>query len=128
MIKPHREIVLTDKSRNTVFRLRGDDLKYIAKKVSEMAFIEYRKNVPLYGEYDVCVLGGGPAGVCAAVEAARCGRSVLLCEATGMLGGMATSALVGPFMTCYDRKGEQSGMSRPPHDWIILWRLPQGCR
>lgn len=28
----------------------------------------------------------------------------------------------------YDRKGEQPGMSRPPHDWIILWRLPQGCR
>lgn len=31
----------------------------------------------------------------------------VLVEAYGMLGGMATTALVGPFMTCYDRDGER---------------------
>ncbi len=72
-----------------------------------MTDIRYEKNIALTGEYDVAVLGGGPAGVCAAIEAARCGRRVLLAEATGMLGGMATSALVGPFMTCYDRDGDE---------------------
>ena len=68
--------------------------------------VVYQKNIPLYGSYDVCVLGGGPAGVCAAIEAARDGAQVVLCEANGMLGGMATSALVGPFMTSYDREGK----------------------
>lgn len=60
----------------------------------------------MYGEYDVAVLGGGPAGVCAAIEAARMGARVLLVEAMGMLGGMATVGLVSPLMTVYDREGE----------------------
>ena len=71
-----------------------------------MNSVSYSKEIPLYGEYDICVLGGGPAGVCAAVSAARQSRRVLLVEATGVLGGMATSGMVGPFMTCYDREGE----------------------
>ena len=52
---------------------------------------------------DVLVCGGGPAGACAAIAAARNGASVLLVERGNCLGGMATQALVGPFMTCYDK-------------------------
>lgn len=69
--------------------------------------ITYTKQLGSIGHYDVIVLGGGPAGVCAAIEAARGGARVLLAEAQGMLGGMATAALVGPFMTNYDRKGDR---------------------
>ena len=69
--------------------------------------ISFRKEIPVIGCYDVVVLGGGPAGVCAAIEAARSGVKVLIAEATGMLGGMATSAMVGPFMTSYDRDGNR---------------------
>ena len=69
--------------------------------------ITYTKQLRTIGHYDVIVLGGGPAGVCAAIEAARGGARVLLVEAQGMLGGMATTALVGPFMTNYDRKGDR---------------------
>ncbi len=54
---------------------------------------------------DVFVCGGGPAGVCAAIAAARNGADVLLVERGNCLGGMATRALVGPFMTCYDKSG-----------------------
>ena len=56
-------------------------------------------------EADVLVIGGGPAGICAALEAADCGMSVMLIEAYGFLGGMATAGLVAPFMTCYDSSG-----------------------
>lgn len=61
---------------------------------------------PLAKTYDVIVVGGGPAGVCAAIAAARNGAKTLLVEEGGCLGGMATKGLVGPFMTCYDTKGE----------------------
>ena len=55
---------------------------------------------------DVVVVGGGPAGMCAAIAAAREGVRVILIEQGGFCGGMATRGLVGPFMTCYDAKGE----------------------
>lgn len=69
--------------------------------------VNYSKNIELYGEYDVVVLGGGPAGVCAAVSSASKGMKTLLVESSASLGGMATSGLVGPFMTNYDRDGNE---------------------
>jgi len=48
--------------------------------------------------WDLIVVGGGPGGVPAAVAAARNGARVLLVERYGFLGGMATNALVHPFM------------------------------
>jgi len=48
--------------------------------------------------YDVVVIGGGPGGCAAAAGAAAEGADVLLVEAAGCLGGMATSGLVNPFM------------------------------
>ncbi|MBR1213602.1 FAD-dependent oxidoreductase [Bradyrhizobium sp. JYMT SZCCT0180] len=58
---------------------------------------EPARQVPLYGEYDVAVLGGGPAGIAAAVAAARAGRRTLLVERYGFLGGMGTAAGVTNF-------------------------------
>jgi hypothetical protein len=55
------------------------------------------RQVPLYGEYEVVVLGGGPAGIAAAVAAARAGRRTLLIERYGFLGGMGTAAGVTNF-------------------------------
>jgi len=43
-------------------------------------------------EFDVTVIGGGPAGICATVQAARAGAKTLLVEKTGLLGGQITSA------------------------------------
>ena len=58
---------------------------------------EPARQIPLYGEYDVAVLGGGPAGIAAAVAAARAGRRTLLIERYGFLGGMGTAAGVTNF-------------------------------
>ena len=46
--------------------------------------------------YDVIVVGGGPSGFIAAIAAARQGAKTLVVEKYGFLGGMATSAALGP--------------------------------
>src|SRR6267154_2194416 len=58
---------------------------------------EPARKVPLYGEYDIAVLGGGPAGIAATVGASRCGARTLLIERYGFLGGMGTAAGVTNF-------------------------------
>jgi hypothetical protein len=58
---------------------------------------EPSREVPIYGTFDVVVLGGGPAGIVAAVAAARAGATTLLVERYGFLGGMGTAAGVTNF-------------------------------
>ena len=59
----------------------------------------------------VTVVGGGPAGICAAIAAARSGAKTLLIESGSCLGGMATLGQVNPFMTC--RPGKRPGYPDP---------------
>jgi len=68
--------------------------------------VHYAKSVPVTREAEVVVVGGGPAGIGAAVASARNGARTLLVERYGFLGGMATAGLVGPFMTSWDIEGE----------------------
>lgn len=61
-----------------------------------MTIIRESEAIPVVGSYDVIVCGGGPAGIIAAVAAARNGAKTLLIERYGFVGGMASSALVTP--------------------------------
>ena len=56
------------------------------------------------GLFDVAVCGGGIAGVCAAVSAARQGASVILIERGGSLGGTLTEGFM-PLILDADKKG-----------------------
>jgi len=56
-----------------------------------MFYTEPAKELPVYDEVDVLVLGAGPAGVSAAISATRLGAKTLLIEQFGEVGGVATS-------------------------------------
>jgi hypothetical protein len=55
---------------------------------------EPARRIPVVRDVDVLVAGGGPAGIGAAVGAARAGARTLLVERNGFLGGVATAALM----------------------------------
>ena len=57
-------------------------------------YIEAEREIPIYGNYDVIVIGGGPAGFSAAVNAGKEGAKTLLIEQSGQLGGVATTGLM----------------------------------
>ena len=55
---------------------------------------EPEKSIPIAAETDVLVLGSGPAGVSAAIQAGREGMNVILIEQTGDIGGISTAGLM----------------------------------
>jgi NADPH-dependent 2,4-dienoyl-CoA reductase/sulfur reductase-like enzyme len=63
--------------------------------VGDDRFREPSRALPLAADADVVVCGAGPAGVTAAITAARAGARVRLFEAHGALGGVWTSSLLG---------------------------------
>lgn len=66
------------------------------------ATLTFRKDIAIRHQADILVVGGGPAGVAAAVAGARQGASVRLIEAHTCLGGMGTAGMVPCFMQFSD--------------------------
>lgn len=67
----------------------------------------FTAELPVAGEYDVIVCGGGVAGIAAAISAARRGRSTLLLEKSNILGGLGTLGLVNYFVPMCNGRGKQ---------------------
>ena len=64
----------------------------------EMTYYEEpARKIPVIDTVDVLVAGSGPAGFSAAVCAARQGARVMLVEALGAVGGIATSGMMSHF-------------------------------
>jgi hypothetical protein len=61
------------------------------------SIVEESRRTPVAGEFEVVVLGGGPAGIAAAIAAGRAGRSTALIERYGFLGGAGTAAGLSTF-------------------------------
>lgn len=68
------------------------------------AFHEPARDLPLTEDADVIVCGAGPAGITAAITAARAGAKVRLFEWRGCLGGVWTAGLLGYFLD-FDKPG-----------------------
>ena len=69
------------------------------------------RRAQLAADTDVLVVGGGPAGLGAALGAAEAGARVILVERYGFLGGNATAALVMPLMSFHTQhpRAEKKG-------------------
>jgi len=82
--------------------------------------IEPARSLPVFGEFDVVVVGGGPAGITASVSAARHGARTLLVERYGFLGGMGTAGGVTNFAGLYGkREGEMTLLVRGVSDDLL---------
>ena len=59
-----------------------------------MKYIEPAKEIDVFGEYDVIVVGGGVTGLTSAIASGRNNAKTLLIEQFGYLGGTATASLM----------------------------------
>lgn len=68
---------------------------------------EPAKQIPVVDTVDVLVAGGGPAGIAAAVAAARVGARTMLVERYGYMGGLASGGMVLYMDRLFDDQGER---------------------
>lgn len=72
-----------------------------------MGSIREINEVPIVGNYDVIVVGGGMAGVGAALAARRNGCKALIIEKSVMLGGLATLGFIAIYLPLCDGRGKK---------------------
>lgn len=71
-----------------------EKVREIEMIVTEKVVREQPREIPVTDEVDVLVIGSGPAGVSAAITAAREGAVTMLIEQTGDVGGISTAGLM----------------------------------
>jgi len=71
-------------------------------------FAEDAREIPVVGDYDVIVCGGGPAGFAAALAAARSGAKTALLEVHGCIGGIWTAGMLSWILDGFNKPGIMS--------------------
>ena len=77
----------------------------VATDASDPCFHEPAREVPIVEDLDVVVCGSGPAGVAAAIAAARSGATTRLIEVNGCLGGIWTSGMLSIVLDFNNKTG-----------------------
>jgi hypothetical protein len=87
--------------------------------------ISVKQEASVIGSYDTVICGGGPAGIMAAVSAAKNGARTALIERYGFLGGMATAGYVLPISEFC--KNAQQVIGGLPWDFVKLLETMKGA-
>ena len=77
----------------------------------ENTIMETQREIPVVDVVDVLVVGGGPAGVAAAVSSSRAGARTLLVERYNHLGGLWTGGLVLPLLSTHGMDQHQKQLN-----------------
>ena len=113
------------KYANTINEQQGIEIfgggRRAKRKRPALTVTEAARDIPVFAETDVLVVGGGPAGTAASIAAARLGADVMLVERYNHLGGLSTGGLVIWIDRMSDWTGKQviSGIARD-----LMDRLP----
>ena len=84
------------------------------------------RSSPTIVSADICVLGAGIAGVSAALEAARLGRSVAIVDAAPSLGGQAVGSIIGTIIGLYTHGPEPYQITHGIADELITEMTAEG--
>ena len=74
--------------------LRGEVVRTGGELTADGRFVEAPRTLPVAGHSEVLVCGAGPAGIGAALAAARAGAKTTLIEGAGCLGGVWTAGML----------------------------------
>ncbi|MCP4512913.1 MAG: FAD-dependent oxidoreductase, partial [Fuerstiella sp.] len=109
MTSPDTRVARATEQVKRVSPSTGDVLRTAGKLSNDgKAIFESERGVPVVGKSDVLICGAGPAGIAAALSAARAGASVQLIDVAGCLGGVWTVGLLTKILDAGNKKGIMS--------------------
>ena len=94
-------VLLGSQCRQNADQKDSADQEVSKEVLNSVNIIEPQREVPVVDTTDVLVVGGGPAGVAAAVAASRTGARTILVERYNHLGGLWTGGLVLPLLSTH---------------------------
>jgi hypothetical protein len=106
LTSPDTRVAGATEAVKQVNRLTGDVLRTAGELTNDgKAILESERPIPVVGKSDVLICGAGPAGIAAALSAARAGASVQLIEVAGCLGGVWTVGLLTKILDAGNKRG-----------------------
>ena len=91
----------------------GEDLRGLRSSKQLGMISSKERSLPVFGQYDVVVVGGGTSGAPAGISATRRGSKTLVIEYLDELGGTGTAGLIGSYW-----RGNRRGFTKEINDGI----------